>query len=143
MQEDKEPLFDTLDTTSMLLPIVAGVIDTLQVNEGAMRSAMDDTLLATDLADYLVRRGLPFREAHRLLGKAILLSEKRGKKLGQLEYADYQAISPAFGTDLYDSLDFEASVEARDVIGGTALSTVRDQLEKAKALLEGMNKAAR
>ena len=136
LQEDKEPLFDTLDTIGMLLPIVAGVIETLQVNEGAMRAALDDAMLATDLADYLVKRGVPFRKAHGLVGQAVLLSEKRGVKLSRLDYADFRDISPAFGPDLYDVLDFEASVEAHSVTGGTALGAVRAQLAKAHTLLD-------
>ena len=135
LQEDKEPLFDTLDTLGMLLPIVAGVVGTLQVNEEAMRSSLADGLLATDLADYLVKRGVPFRQAHRHVGEAVLLSERTGLPLRELPLADLQRILPAFGADLYDVLDFEASVEARDGVGGTALGAVRAQLEKARERL--------
>ena len=135
LQEDKEPLLDTLDTLNMLLPIVAGVVATLQVNAEAMRAALSEGLLATDLADYLVRRGVPFREAHHLVGQAVLLSEQRGVALSALAYADYQRLSPAFGPDLYTALDFLASVEARNVTGGTALDAVRAQLQKAQAIL--------
>ena len=135
LQEDKEPLLDTLDTLNMLLPIVAGVVATLQVNAETMRAALSEGLLATDLADYLVRRGVPFREAHHLVGQAVLLSEQRGVALSALAYADYQRFSPAFGPDLYAALDFLASVEARNVTGGTALGAVRAQLQKAQAIL--------
>ena len=136
LQEDKEPLFDTLDTLAQILPIVAGVIETLQINEQAMRAALDEAMLATDLADYLVKKGVPFREAHGLVGRVVLLSEQRGVTLSQLEHADLVAISPAFGQDLSDVLSYEASVEARDVAGGTALAAVQEQLAQAKALLE-------
>lgn len=135
LQEDKEPLFDTLDTLGMLLPIVAGVVETLQVNEDRMRAALVEGLLATDLADYLVRRGVPFREAHSLVGQAVLRSEEQGVPLSKLPYEDYQAISPAYGPDLYAALDYEASVEARNVRGGTALEAVRGQLERAQAIV--------
>ena len=135
LQEDKEPLFDTLDTLGIMLPIVAGVIETLQVNAEAMRAALDEAMLATDLADYLVRRGVPFREAHHLVGRAVLLGEERGVVLSQLSLADYRAISPAYGPDLYEVFDFEASVEARDVVGGTALAAVRQQVERAWTLV--------
>lgn len=135
LQEDKEPLLDTLDTLAMILPIVGGVIETMQVNAEAMRAALDDAMLATDLADYLVKRGVPFREAHRLVGQAVLLSETRGVPLSRLSYADYQSVSPVFGEDLFGAFDFEASVEARNVTGGTALSAVRAQIDKAKAIL--------
>jgi len=135
LQEDKEPLFDTLDTLGMLLPIVAGVVETLQVNEDRMRAALVEGLLATDLADYLVRRGVPFREAHSLVGQAVLRSEEQGVPLSKLPYAEYQRISPAYGPDLYAALDYEASVEARSVRGGTALGAVRGQLDRAKNIL--------
>ncbi len=137
LQEDKEPLLDTLDTLGMLLPIVAGVVASLQVNGGAMHRALGEGLLATDLADYLVKRGVPFREAHRLVGQAVLLGEQRGVPLSGLSYADYQHLSPAFGPDLFDVLDFESSVEARTVAGGTALDAVRTQLQQAKTILSG------
>ena len=135
LQEDKEPLFDTLDTLAMVLPIVAGVIETLQVNSGAMAAALDEAMLATDLADYLVKRGVPFRKAHHLVGQAVLLSEERHVSLGQLTDADYQSISTAYGADLHAVFDMTASVEARHVVGGTALSAVREQLAAAKELL--------
>jgi len=136
LQEDKEPLFDTLDTLAMLLPIVAGAIETLQVNAEAMREALSDAMLATDLADYLVKRGLPFRQAHHLVGKVVALSEQRGLQLGELALAEYQRVSPLFGPDLYAALDLEASVEAHDVVGGTALRAVREQIEWARATLK-------
>lgn len=135
LQEDKEPLFDTLDTLAMLLPIVAGVIGTLQVHETKMQAALDDAMLATDLADHLVRRGVPFREAHGLVGQAVLLSEQRGVPLGGLGLQEYVSISSAFGPDVLLVFDFRASVEARDVPGGTALSAVKAQIAKARRIL--------
>jgi argininosuccinate lyase len=137
LQEDKEPLFDTLDTLAMMLPIVAGVIETLQVNAGTMREAMSDAMLATDLADYLVKRGVPFREAHELVGQVVLLGEERGLPLRELDLSDYERVSPLFGPDLYTVLSFEASVEAHDVRGGTALAAVREQIERARGVLSG------
>jgi len=135
LQEDKEPLFDTLDTLHLLLPIVTGVLATLEVNGEAMRRALVESMLATDLADYLVRRGVPFREAHHLVGRAVRLSEERGVALGALTLEEYRAISPAFGEDLYAALDMEASVEARHVRGGTARAAVVEQIARAKKLL--------
>ncbi|MDE3091600.1 MAG: argininosuccinate lyase, partial [Chloroflexota bacterium] len=81
LQEDKQPLFDAVDTLDALLPVVAGVIRTMRVNADAMRAALDTSMLATDLADYLVRRGVPFREAHRKVGEAVKLAEQRGVAL--------------------------------------------------------------
>ena len=135
LQEDKEPLFDTLDTLAMLLPIVAGVVRTLELRPERMRAALGEAMLATDLADYLVRRGVPFREAHGLVGKVVLACEQRDVALSQLPLEAYQAISPAFGADVYGVLSFEASVEARDSAGGTALSAVVEQVEKARQAL--------
>ncbi|MBC7234843.1 MAG: argininosuccinate lyase [Chloroflexi bacterium] len=135
LQEDKEPLFDTLDTLAMLLPIAAGVVDTLEVKAEAMAAALDDALLATDLADYLVRKGVPFRQAHEIVGKAVLLSEERGVGLRELPLEEYRRLSPTFEQDLFRALDFEASVEARRVRGGTARGAVEEQLKRARALL--------
>lgn len=135
LQEDKEPLFDTLDTLAMLLPIVAGVVESMTVNADAMRATLGDAMLATDLADYLVKKGMPFREAHGVVGQAVLLAEERGVNLAQLSLADYAALSSLFGEDVYSALDFEASVDARDVTGGTARIAVEQQLARARAIL--------
>ncbi|MGC9360355.1 MAG: argininosuccinate lyase [Anaerolineae bacterium] len=135
LQEDKEPLFDTLDTLSDVLPIVAGVVETLTPCPEAMRAALEDGLLATDLADYLVKRGIPFRKAHELVGKAILAAENAGLGLSELPLDAYTAISPAFASDLYQVLDVEASVEARRVSGGTARDAVVAQIARARQLL--------
>ena len=136
LQEDKEPLFDTLDTLTMLLPIVAGVIATLEVRPEAMRAALEDGLLATDLADYMVKRGIPFRQAHALVGRAVRAAEEAGVGLRTLPLATYQEISTVFGDDLYAALDMEASVEARNVTGGTARQAVAAQIAQARDLLQ-------
>jgi argininosuccinate lyase len=136
LQEDKEPLFDTLDTLAMLLPITAGVIETLEVNPAAMGAALDDGLLATDLADYLVKRGLPFRQAHHIVGRAVLLAEKQCVGLSALPLEALQGLCPAFDADVAEALSFEGSVEARDVIGGTARSAVEEQIRRARLALD-------
>ena len=135
LQEDKEPLFDTVDTLGMVLPIVAGVIGTLEVREEAMAGALDDALLATDLADYLVKRGMPFREAHGVVGRAVRAGEEAGVGLRSLPLAAYREISPLFGPDLYSVLSFEASVEARAARGGTARAAVQQQIALAREAL--------
>jgi argininosuccinate lyase len=135
LQEDKEALFDAIDTLKMELPIVAGVIRTLGVNGECMAAALDDGMLATDLADYLVRKGAPFREGHSLVGRVVRRAEELGVSLKQLSLEDYQAIHPAFAEDVYEALSFQRSVEARDTEGGTAPSAVRTQIKQAKALL--------
>ena len=135
LQEDKEAVFDVIDTLKQELPIAARVIRTLQVNAAHMAAAQDDSLLATDLADYLVRKGLPFRQSHHFIGLAVRRSERLAVSLKDLPLGDYQAIHSAFSEDLYEALDFQRSVEARDTQGGTAPLVVRAQIEKAKQLL--------
>jgi argininosuccinate lyase len=135
LQEDKEPLFDAVDTLDALLPVIAGVIRTLRVNADAMRAALDAAMLATDLADYLVRRGVPFRDAHRQVGEAVKLAEARGIALSDLSAEDFSAIAPEFGTDVKTVFDFERSVAARAVIGGTGPNAVRAQIAQAKKIV--------
>jgi argininosuccinate lyase len=135
LQEDKEALFDTIDTLNMALPIATGVIRTLTVNADRMAGALDDALLATDLADYLVRRGVPFRESHHLVGQVVKRAEKLGVSLRALDLAEYQAIHPVFTEDVYAVFDFRRSVEARDTPGGTAPQAVRAQIEQARKTL--------
>ena len=137
LQEDKEPLFDTVDTLADLLPITAGVIESLEPRPEAMRAALNDAMLATDLADYLVKRGLPFREAHHLVGLAVRLAEDRGAGLRDLTLDDYQGLWPRFEADLFDVLSYEGSADARDTRGGTARSAVVAQLALARERLAG------
>jgi argininosuccinate lyase len=136
LQEDKEALFDVIDTLKMELPIVAGVIHTLGVNGECMAAALDDGMLATDLADYLVRKDVPFRESHGLVGQVVRRAEELGVSLKELGLEDYQAIHPAFAEDVYEALSFQRSVEARATEGGTAPGAVRAQIERAKELLD-------
>jgi len=135
LQEDKEPLFDTLDTLSASLKVAAGVIATLEIDAGALRRACGEEMLSTDLADYLVRKGVPFRKAHGLVGQAVRLAEERGVGLSQLALEEYRAISPAFGDDLQEALSVEGSIASRDALGGTAPAAVRQQIEQARCRL--------
>jgi argininosuccinate lyase len=135
LQEDKEAVFDALDTLTVQLPVAAGVIRTLRVNGARMAAALDEALLATDLADYLVRKGLPFRSSHHLVGQAVRRAEELGVSLRGLPQGEYQAIHPSFSEDLYPVLDFQRSVAARDGQGGTAPRAVQNQIEQARALL--------
>jgi len=132
LQEDKEAVFDAIDTLKMELPIAAGVIRTLTVNAGRMSAALDDGMLATDLADYLVRKGVPFRQSHHLVGRAVRRAEELSVPLKELSLAEYQAIHPAFAEDVYAVFDFRRSVERRDAEGSTAPGAVRAQIERAK-----------
>jgi argininosuccinate lyase len=136
LQEDKEALFDALDTLALEFPVAAEVVRTLQVNEEQMAAALDDAMLATELADYLVRKGIPFREGHHLVGQAVAKAEAGGVSLQELDLAEYQSIHRALGEDLYGVLNFRQAVAARDAEGGTAPEAVRVQIERARALLE-------
>jgi argininosuccinate lyase len=137
LQEDKEAIFDTLDTLALELPLATAAIQTLQVNAEQMVAALDDAMLATELADYLVRKGIPFRQSHHLAGEVVRKAETIGVSLQALDLAEYAAIHPAFAADLYDVLDVRQAVAARDVEGGTAPAAVRVQIERARALLAG------
>ncbi len=136
LQEDKEAVFDAVDTLKLELPIAAEVIRTLTVNRARMAAALDDAILATDLADYLVHKEVPFRESHHVVGRAIRRAEELGVPLKSLSLAEYQAIHPAFTADVYEVFDFRRSVEARDTEGGTAPKAVRAQIERAREHLK-------
>ncbi len=136
LQEDKEPLFDCHDTLHDALRIAAGLIGSLEFHPERMAASLDDFLLATDLADYLVRKGLPFRQAHEAVGKVVGRCERRGLGLRELPLEDYRAVNELFGEDLGRALDFRASLAARSSTGGTAPEAVRRQLEQAREELE-------
>jgi argininosuccinate lyase len=136
LQEDKEPLFDSLDTLSLTLPVVAGAVGTLRPNVERMRASLDPAMLATDVAEYLVRRGVPFREAHHLSGHAVALAESRGVRLSDLSAADWQSVSPHFGPDIASVFDFDRSIASRNVVGGTAPRAMRRQIRAARRWLK-------
>jgi argininosuccinate lyase len=136
LQEDKEALFDAIDTLAMTLPVATGVIETLVVHPDRMQAALTDEMLATELADYLVTRGIPFREAHHLVGQVVQRALAQGVGLRDLLLADYQEVSKLFQRDLMTWLDFERAVERRDSVGGTARASVETQLAVAEHLLE-------
>lgn len=133
LQEDKEPVFDAFDTLAIALPVMAGVVSTLHLRPQRMAAQLEPGLLATDLADYLVRRGVPFREAHELVGVVVRLAETRGVEITELETADFQSISPHFGEDVLGVFDITAALAARKVVGGTG--EVAEQVRRAEELL--------
>ena len=136
LQEDKESVFDVIETMSQTLPVASGVIATMSVNERKMREALSDEMLATELADYLVKRGIPFRDAHRMVGEVVREAVAGGYSLRTMPLSDYQKVCPLFATDCRQSLDFRAAVERRTSIGGTARASVEAQFQKAEILLE-------
>ncbi len=133
LQEDKEPLFDAVDSLSGALQIAAGVLSTLNVNPIAMRAALTTEMLATDLADYLVRKGVPFREAHHITGAAVRMAEVQAVPLDELEVDDLRTLHEAFDEDVADVWSIEASVERRDVQGGTSRRAVEEQIAALRA----------
>jgi argininosuccinate lyase len=132
LQEDKPAVFATTDTLLVMLPVMAGAIDTLTVQADRMKAALDANMLATDLADYLVQRGVPFREAHRLAGRAVKKAIELEVSLDRLPAYEWKAISPLIAEDVASVFDFTASVDRRSVIGGTGRDAVKQQLEEAK-----------
>ena len=116
--------------------MVAGVIRTLRIHPERMAAALDDGMLATDLADYLVRRGVPFRESHGVVGRLVRAAQARGVALRDLPLDAYREADERFGPDVYAVFDMRQSVARREGIGGTAPAAVALQLQQAQALLD-------
>ena len=135
-QEDKEPLFDTVDTITACLAVFTEMLGGLEVKREAMREAARQGFsTATDLADYLVKKGLPFREAHEAVARAVRQAESRGKDLAELELSELQQFSKLIDKDVFDALTLEGSLAARSHVGGTAPETVKAAIAKARKTL--------
>jgi len=133
-QEDKEPLFDTADNLRAALQVFAGMMRHVTCNRERMRAAASQGFAtATDLADYLVRLGIPFRDAHEVVGKAVAYALREGRDLAELSLAELHQFSPAIGEDVYAVLTLEGSVHARDHLGGTAPAQVRAAIARKRA----------
>jgi argininosuccinate lyase len=133
-QEDKEPLFDTVDTVQGCLRAFADMIPALRPKRDRMlESARRGFATATDLADYLVRKGLPFRDAHEVVGKAVRLGVDTGRDLAEMALGELQQFSPLIENDVFTVLTLEGSVAARDVLGGTAPNRVREAAKAAQS----------
>jgi len=137
LQEDKEALFDTVDTLLLTLPAMTGAAREAEFRPERMRAVMDAQLLATDLADYLVRRGVPFRESHEVVGRLVRRAEEAGVSLAALETRVFREEHEAFRADVHDVFDWARSADARDSDGGTSRRSVRAQIARAAALLGG------
>ena len=136
MQEDKEAVFDACDTATMCLRVFNEMLKGLKAREDKMLLAAQKGFLnATDLADYLVTKGLPFRTAYKLSGQAVADCIQKNLVLETYPLADYQALSPLIGTDVYDALDLKNCVEKRTSLGGTAVGSVKKQIEYVRGLL--------
>ena len=136
LQEDKEPVFDSVATLEVLLPAFTGQVATLVFDTARMAElAPQGFSLATDVAEWLVREGVPFREAHELAGACVRVCEERGVELADLSDADFAAIDPRLGPGVRDVLSVEGSVASRDGRGGTAPARVREQLAELRAVV--------
>ena len=141
LQEDKEGMFDTVDTLKGSLQLFAGMIRTMEVRKERVAQALkEDFSNATDLADYLVRKGMPFRQAHEVIGKLVLYCISNGKYLADLTLAEYKQHSASFEEDLYQTIDIRTVVDARDVLGGTGSKQVEQSIRKAKVCIAELEK---
>jgi len=136
LQEDKVPVFQATDTLLVILPVLAGALETMSVNKEKMLAAIDASMLATDLADHLVRKGMPFREAHVVAGKSVRAAAEKGLSLDQLSLNEWQALGP-FEADVQQVFDAQQSVEKRNAIGGTSPQSVQNQIQIAKTKIKG------
>jgi argininosuccinate lyase len=143
LQDDKRVLFDAVDTALLVLPAVAGALQETRFNAKRMRAALSSSMMATDLADYLVEKGATFRDAHSAIGALIRESEKEGCDLDGLPLASFKAAHPLFGDDALDWLEPSRSVARRDLPGGTGASAVKAQLRSAREALWPVGEAAR
>jgi argininosuccinate lyase len=135
LQEDKLPVFDAAGTLLRIVPVMTGVITTLTVHADQMKAALEPNMLATDLADYLVQRDVPFREAHGIAGRAVRKAIELQITLDQLPLYEWQTLSPKFGEDVRGVFDYAAAIDRRNAIGGTAHEAVKQQLEEAKRVM--------
>lgn len=135
-QEDKEPLFDTVDTVKDCLRAFAGMMPHIQARKDSMlKAARRGFSTATDLADYLVRRGIPFRNAHEVVGKAVAFGIQEGRDLSEMTLGELQVFSDAIEHDVFDILTLEGSVSARNHLGGTAPEQIRQAVSNARKTL--------
>lgn len=138
LQDDKRVLFDSIETMMLVLPAMAGAIEELRFDRARMRAAVSSAMMATDLADYLVRKGATFREAHHAVGSLIRASEETGVDLADFPAERFTEAHALFGADTRDALGAEASLALREVIGGTGPNAVAAQLVQARASLRPM-----
>jgi argininosuccinate lyase len=136
LQEDKEPVFDAIDTLEVLLPAVAGMLATMTFDRARMAAAAPEGFaLATDMAEWLVRQGVPFREAHEVAGECVRVCERRGVELTDLTDGELAAVSPLLTPELRSVLTVEGALASRSAFGGTAPSRVREQLADMRTVV--------
>ncbi|MBN1572641.1 MAG: argininosuccinate lyase [Deltaproteobacteria bacterium] len=138
MQEDKEALFDAVDTLNASLSIMEGLLSAVRFNGDKMKEALTGGFItATDAADYLVRKGVSFREAHGIVGKIVADAESRGKTLFDLSVSDWREFSPRFDDDIIDAVKVESSISSRNIVGGTARERVVETIKTLRKLEKG------
>lgn len=135
LQEDKEPVFDSLGNMALVLQVAARVLETLQVKADRMAGDLDSLLWATDVADYLVSRGMPFREAHQVVGKLVKYCIDNKLQMSDVQHDTLRGFSPLFGDDIAGVFSWDAALSHRDIPGGTGPESVKIQIKRARALL--------
>jgi len=138
LQEDKEAVFDSVDTLLVVLPAITGAVETMALDRDRISRALRPALFATDLADHLVRKGLPFREAHHAVGALVRAAEGSGRELDRLTLDEMRAVHPAFADDVFEVFDAASSAESRAVRGGTSAAALEAQFD---ALARALKKA--
>jgi argininosuccinate lyase len=133
LQEDKAPVFQATDILLAILPVIAEALQTITVKIERLRSAIDSTMMATDLADYLVEKGVPFRAAHAMAGKVVRAAGERDVSLEKMSLEAYQEIGP-FEADVYQVFDPLKSIEKRNAVGGTSVQSIKNQIKKIKGV---------
>ena len=133
MQEDKEQIFDAIDTVKMCLPVFGGMLSTMKIRKDRMlNGAKGGFTNATDVADYLVKKGLPFRDAHAVVGRMVAYCLDKDKALDELSFDEYKTFSDLFAEDVYEAISLDTCVNLRTVTGGPAFETVKKVIEKYK-----------
>ena len=136
MQEDKQAIFDAFDTTHACLEVAALVLRNVKLNEERMRAAASQGMMnATELADYLVRKGVPFREAHETVGRIVVAAMERGVELGDLSLDELRSFSTEIESDVFAALSLETTLASKSTAGGTAPQRVAEALRVARELL--------
>jgi argininosuccinate lyase len=141
MQEDKEAVFDTADTIKGCLSIFTGMLSTIKINNEKMaRSARNGFINATDVADYLAKKGVPFRTAHRIVGQLVLYCSERNLSFNDLDIETFKRVSPAFDQDILSAIDPESCVSSRDIPGGPAPRQVKAHINSAREYLKDLTR---
>ena len=136
LQEDKEPLFDTVDTVSISVKIFTGVMDTLKINYSRIESGFNEYIIASDLSDYLVKKGMPFRRSHEVIAKLIRYADEKNIPLSEISIEKYKKFSELFKEDIYKVINIKKSVESKKTSGSTSTKSVKKQIASAKRRLK-------